>query len=334
MESAPKQKSVETVFVVGLPRSGTTLLNRTLSSSANIRVLPELWLQLPILNAFSGKDIAATYAQTHVVKACDALEQVSRIDKSHITKALINGISTIYQDIGIESRKNDDRITHIIDKTPRYCPFTQQMLDYYPGNKFIVITRDPVDIICSIIKTWCGGRWKLDPYLIDLVDGLKGVSLMSQLAETDNRLLVVRYEDLIANPEKTTNLLNKFLNLEFEINTELRSNSGVFGKELTGWEGDSGELSKETKFIASEKSRDYIQGWYREYWVSRYLRTMQPELSQLGYNHTVPRIKINLLKNIKRTALDFFDLAIQTIRAVSVPKRHRRIGLLSRRPLT
>ncbi len=109
-----------------------------------------------------------------------------------------------------------EEIHAIGDKNPRYTFFIPQLLRIFPNAKFIHLVRDYRDNITAIQRAgshikesgniyFSMGRWKLYNRFV----------AKSQKLFPD-KFYTVRFEDLIADPEKTMKNLCKFLTLKFK----------------------------------------------------------------------------------------------------------------------
>jgi hypothetical protein len=103
------------------------------------------------------------------------------------------------------------------DKTPFYTAFIQILARCFPNARFIALVRDPRDVAESLHRTDWGRRWY--PSLLDA--GLRwrfAVTAIEQAAPrlSPERLLTVRYEELVAAPHRWTREICEFLQLPFD----------------------------------------------------------------------------------------------------------------------
>lgn len=114
-----------------------------------------------------------------------------------------------------EKEAEYDKASHIFVKenhTYRFAPF---LLDHFPECKFVFMVRDPRDVASSWVSTESipGGVEKaVDTWMVDQSGGL---ALDQRLRGTD-RLLLVRYEDLISDAEQCLQHITSFLGLTYE----------------------------------------------------------------------------------------------------------------------
>lgn len=101
-----------------------------------------------------------------------------------------------------------DETRVIIEKTPRHVFRIPYIRKIFPGTRFVVMVRDPRDLVASIskrISDWQGAmvRVRLDFLAINRV-------------KNDSDVLVIRYEDLVRNFEATMARISGHLGIEFD----------------------------------------------------------------------------------------------------------------------
>ena len=113
--------------------------------------------------------------------------------------------------------------------------YAQDLLSMFPGGKMIHIIRDPRDVISSLKSQ----RWAPNN-INDLVEWYSAVmnqwqTQKSQLNRT--QFIEIRFENLIANPEKTINEICNFLGIEYNsklLDLDLsKHNIGRYKNELS-----------------------------------------------------------------------------------------------------
>ncbi|MHC2247665.1 nodulation protein NoeE [Bradyrhizobium elkanii] len=195
-------------FLLGLPRSGTTLLAHLLQQHPEITAPPEPWLMLA-LEAFGRVDHRHP-AGTSLIETATS-EFLGRIDRAAVSRAFADAAYGAYLSSA------GKRI--IVDKTPRYW----MVLDYldllYPEAPHILLMRNPYAIAASLKSTWGvplqakSSRSVSLSSLADLMLRLPDViassladlvlGLPKLAAHRDRRqTMVVQYERLAACPEE------------------------------------------------------------------------------------------------------------------------------------
>lgn len=103
------------------------------------------------------------------------------------------------------------------DKTPFYSAFLEILARSFPNARFLALIRDPRDVAESIHRTEWGKRWY--PSLLDA--GMRwrfAVAGIERAIERlgPDRILVVRYEDLVGDPPRCLQEVCRFLDLPFD----------------------------------------------------------------------------------------------------------------------
>ncbi len=200
------------VFIVSQPRAGSTLLQTTLAGHPDVVAPGEAWLMLPLAHAIAGsrRDVRSPYDQT---LADDAVGEFVRVH-------LDGGWSTFQQELGAaatrlyESAKRRAGAKVLIDKTPRYYWIIEDLLAMVPDSRVIVLLRNPLAVMASIVRTWTRPSRVgfLKDYRADLLEA--PARLAAALAIDDPRITSLRYEDLVADPDRQLDRLQRFIGLE------------------------------------------------------------------------------------------------------------------------
>jgi len=174
------------IFIVGMIRSGTTLLEQIISSHSVVHGAGEL-----------------RYWMENGPVAVNHLDQIP---------AIAAGCRRVLDANGGTSRR-------VTDKMPLNLRFLGLIHACFPNAKFVHIQRDPMDTCFSIYTTLF-----MDPSLFSYDLANIGTvyrhyaRLMAHWAAVipSDRLLTVRYEDLVTEQEGETRRILAFLGLEWE----------------------------------------------------------------------------------------------------------------------
>ncbi len=216
--------SIPIFFIVGRPRSGTTLLRCLLDAHPKINIplecafVIQLYSKYGKITKWNERKILSFYE--------DVLNfpnfQFWITDRDKLKTDLLNCIGecsysiickVVYQNnISFFKKEN---ILLIGDKNPPYSLHTDQLLKIFPEARFIHIKRDYRDNAISMIRAKFESpiyssltyRWK---YLNKKIDKQKRL--------TPNRFYTLRYEDLVTNTEFYLKEICLFLDIEFSEN--------------------------------------------------------------------------------------------------------------------
>lgn len=180
------------VFLLGTPRSGTTLLAHLLQRHPDIVAPPEPWIMLA-LQAFG--QTSSHHPANPELLARAMRELWGRVDATAALRALAD---RVYDDYRAKSGKR-----LLVDKTPRYWMILDFLDVLYPDAPRIVLIRNPYAVAASLKTTW---GVKLHPMNWEDPDQLRYLSDLAlgfpRLHELTKRpgVVTVRYEDLVTNP--------------------------------------------------------------------------------------------------------------------------------------
>src|SRR5262245_52430414 len=212
MNSAP-------IFIVGIGRSGSTLLRMILASHSRIAVLPETWYLIPLVEELP---IDRPLALNEVDRAARIMTGHYRwpdmgIEESVFRRRLADLRDPLLRDVvGIVCQNYMQREGKARwgDKTPPYIKIVPQLAAVFPNARFIHLFRDGRDVANSIqLLGWFGPwlhekarRWNES---IDMDERWNRTALAS-------RILQLRYEDLVLETEKSIREVCRFLDEDYE----------------------------------------------------------------------------------------------------------------------
>lgn len=181
-------ESAEPIFVVGLPRTGTTLLDRILSSHAQVTSLGELPYLLLLTNAMAGA------APANPLQA-GALAHAPRFDLARFGEGYVES-----------TRPSSGATQHFIDKAPLNYLLAGLVHAALPNARIICVRRDPMDACFSNLKElFEGGAYPYSYAFEDLAAHHRGFDrlLAHWMAEARGAMHVVDYEALVRSGEDT-----------------------------------------------------------------------------------------------------------------------------------
>jgi len=199
------------LFLIGPPRSGSTLLTRMLGSHDSIHAPDEPHLLTPLAHlGYYAKVDSAPYdpiitqlAMQELVKALPAGED----DYLAAMRALTD---SLYE--RLLSPTGCDRL---LDKTPAYSLVLDFAARLYPNARYIVLTRNPLAVWSSFVESFFDGdhesAHRHQPLLERYVPAIARF-----LRERPVPIHHVRYEDLVRNPAAEVQAICDFAGLPFE----------------------------------------------------------------------------------------------------------------------
>ncbi len=190
----------EPIFIVGLPRTGTTLCERIISSHSSVVTLGETLFMQMVLRRESG--VQSVQAMTP-----EMIEALVAKDPDSIAKGYLEQINY---------RLGDE--PYFIDKLPFNVLFLGFIAKAYPNAKIIYLNRNPMDACFSMYKQVFTWAYKFSYSLEDL--GKYYVAFDRLITHWKNvmgdRLIEVKYENIVDNTEEEIRELLDKLGLPFE----------------------------------------------------------------------------------------------------------------------
>ena len=119
--------------------------------------------------------------------------------------------------------KPKDNITVILDKQIKYFFYLKNLLELYPESKFVILVRDPrVNAIRKKSRNLNAGNNPL--YLAALWNNT--YKNINYLKSKNKDVLIVKYEDLVSDPELTLKSISNFLGIAY--NEAMLKTDGVY----------------------------------------------------------------------------------------------------------
>jgi hypothetical protein len=244
--------SFQTYYILGIGRSGSTLLTTLLNAHSQIKAIPEV----PIATFFAHKYGKIKCENSELEKNAKIyLEAIQKIRPKHLvdlhSEKLTAGelkynsysefLKVIFSNFDILEKEGHYPI--VVDKNPYYTFHYDALCKLTPNAKFIVLVRDYRANILSRKKKTLNksGNIIFNAFLCRLF--FKEINSF----RSNKNCLLVRYEDLVSNQVETLTSICQFLNIEFEQN-------------LIG----SGIKKDISSNVESEKSEKFIKEHFSE----------------------------------------------------------------------
>lgn len=194
----PQPMAERMFFVVGAPRSGTTLLMRMLNVHPDITTRPEPHLLTPLAHlGYYARVDAAPYDQLQAAQSVQQFVADLPGGEETYLEALRAYSDTLY---GAMLEKSGKRF--FLDKTPAYGLILPFIARLYPDAVFVILTRHPFSIFSSFAKSFFDDDWEVAHTHNKIVE--RYVPALARFVRDPGvkRFHHVRYEDLVADPEK------------------------------------------------------------------------------------------------------------------------------------
>jgi hypothetical protein len=236
------------IFLIGAPRSGTTLLARMLSAHSQIHGRAEPHLITPIAHlGYYGNVQKAPYDPINVEQAVkEIVAEIPRGEAGYLD-ALRAYTDSIYAQL-MEAAPPAKR--YLLDKTPAYALVLPFLTKLYPTARYVVLTRHPLAVLTSYVESFFDGDWNValshNPILARYVPALARV-----VRERPVPLVHVKYEELVRDPETHFRRVCEYLDVPFESAAIAYGESGEGFKGL----GDPTGVAQHTRPVTSSVSK-------------------------------------------------------------------------------
>lgn len=196
------------IFIIGPPRSGSTLLQRMLGLHNSVMTHPEPHIITPLahLGYYENVDkapydhINATQAIREFVEDLPSKEH----DYLDACRAYTN---TLYGKMLDQSGKK-----LFLDKTPAYALVLPFLTKLYPDAHYLVLTRHPLAIFSSYANSFFDGDYEAAVSFNNILG--RYIPAMARFLRQDKiGFIHVRYEDLVSAPEQKLAEIFSFLGL-------------------------------------------------------------------------------------------------------------------------
>lgn len=192
------------IFIIGLPRTGTTLVDRILSSHSQVTAAGEL-------NIFPGLIKEASGTQSNMVMDDETLALAGKLNLNAIGHAYINDTK--------ELGRGAARMT---DKMPLNFFYAGLIHQALPNARIIALRRGAMDSCLSNYRQLLTVQHSYYHYTYDLAETAAFYRSFDQLMThwrvhlPAQRFMEIQYEDIVFDQENQTRKLLSFCDLEWD----------------------------------------------------------------------------------------------------------------------
>ena len=270
------------LFIISQPRSGSTLLQSIISNNEWVNTTSEPWLLFHFLGYFNPHLIDAKYSYRLAHEATEDFLTKTGF-KEGIKEEARDFINKIYQ----KTLGKEERTKYILDKTPRYYEIIDSIRYIFPKAKVIVLKRNPLAVLSSIIDTWkIKGINGLYPYRRDVMEAPFLMQNFIEKSKNDANVLIANYEHFINDPVIESKRIYDWLGIEFnDCNINYSKNQKYRGKygDPVGIQQDNQPVKKVESWLKKLNThvwKDFFVG-YLDYMDSSFLKSYGYPVEQL-----------------------------------------------------
>ncbi|MEZ5027104.1 MAG: sulfotransferase [Chitinophagales bacterium] len=256
------------IFIVGNSRSGTTMLLRVFNNHPELMVLNELHF---FEQLWSPQDKGKNITKDEAITLTSKLMLTQRIgymthDQDYTkfyqeAKTFVEQLPTLQfcaEDIFIHFAKYEVSLNNksiVCEKTPQNVFYLNEIFELFPNAKIINMVRDPRAIMLSQKNKWnrrnLGGdymtkkeawRLRINYHPITLSKLWNAAINAAKSFMQDKRMLTVRFEDLLEQPQTTIQKICQHIDVDFN-------------EQMLYITQESSSVEKDSKEIGFKKER-------------------------------------------------------------------------------
>jgi hypothetical protein len=195
------------IFLLSQPRAGSTVLQRVLGSHPDVHTVSEPWLMLHPLYALRREGHEAEYNARTAHRALRSFLDALPGGEAEYLEAIRLLAGHLYGRALVASGRS-----RFLDKTPRYYLVARELVRIFPGARYVVLLRNPLAVLHSIVRTWIGDNWlRLAEYRADLLEAPAALLEVPRLAGAG--AVTVHYEAFVRDPAAEAHRLCQALGL-------------------------------------------------------------------------------------------------------------------------
>lgn len=197
------------VFIVGFPRSGTTLLATMLSRHSQIAVPPETRFMEEVVDGC--RDPAGMLARLAESRRCRDLG----LDIDHVAARFAGSppsYGSLFRAV-LEAYAAGQGKEIVAEKSPIHLLHVPTLAAWFPKARFLLVVRDGRDCVLSLLKA----PWAHDNLVRHCAEWRRRMEQARGFLKSPALSIhLIRYEDLIRGPERELQGVMRFLDLPYE----------------------------------------------------------------------------------------------------------------------
>lgn len=227
MNLIERLNKIQLNFIIGIGRSGSTLLVTLLNQNKNCIAVPEIHHFIRFYKKYKNIDkvteevindyksyltLFINHKKNPLIgpinySLIDKLKIGDKINYSQLTKLIY---LSIYGDKGI-----NNEINVIVDKNPYYTLQFKKLNEIFPEAKYIALVRDYRGFLLSNIQSAKIGTYKKSTYYYAMAWNLFIKEILKYKYKNPQNIMIVKYEDLVTDKVTVTESIFNFFGISF-----------------------------------------------------------------------------------------------------------------------
>jgi tetratricopeptide (TPR) repeat protein len=237
-------KSRTPIFIIGMPRSGTTLCESILGAHSNVFACGE---SSYLKELFNGGKRTTGHASRFAF--LNTLNGITQTDIDNLAHSYLK-----------KMRLHDTSAEHLVDKMPHNFVLVGLIGKLFPQAKIIHMKRNPIANILSLFEQSFSGFHAYASSIESLIRYYQKYQTYMQKMQTlvpEGQLFELSYDELVSDPETQVSSLLEFCGLPFEDNcmnfqeqartvttaSHHQVRQGFYTSSLKPWEGLEEQLA-------------------------------------------------------------------------------------------
>lgn len=244
------------IFIVGTPRSGTTLASRILGrhpevlAAGETHFFEDIWANHRNFGALESRaelesavsQLLTVFDRFNQVEGQALVDQLIR-PNDLVERAIANGggYDGLYRAFTACLNEGKGSLRYC-DDTPKHLFYLETIFRFFPEARVIICIRDPRDFLCSYKNFW---RVSKDPKRIKalyhpimtaiLWQSSADIILNYPFVRKSDKIMKLRYESLVVEPEIHVRELCRFVGLDYDERLlAVDSHNSAFDQSRTG----------------------------------------------------------------------------------------------------
>ena len=271
------------IFIVGAPRSGTTLLSAMLSSHPRIAIAPETHFIAHDYRTQSTADLSddcvLADVWNHFVDGpwFEHLGIDAQLVLDEFRQRRHRSFPTLFATV-LDAYSKAVNKPRWGEKTPGHYLHVDTIYEWFPGARILTIIRDPRAVCASLTQVPWGNR-----YVTFHSKRWLDAAAMLKRYQYDARMLTVSYEKLVHNPVDELRAICSFLGEDFSNEMIERENCTMLAG---GGAWRSHHLATAISTPLTTSSIDRWQTTLTRLQIGKIEFMTRPEMAEFGYEPT------------------------------------------------